>query len=52
MVRGLALNAANNVRVINKIGKTINNGPGEDTESTMTHKEIDDYSQRFNLSWQ
>ena len=52
MVRGLALNAADNVKIVGKEGKKINNGPGEETESTMTHKEIDDFATRFNLTWQ
>lgn len=52
MVKGLALSAEEHGQKQDKPTKTFDNGPGEETDSTMTHKEIDEFATRFNLSWQ
>ena len=51
MVKGLAMGEESR-RQDYQPKKTFNNGPGEETESTMTHAEIEAFSQKFNITWQ
>jgi len=44
MVKGLALGQSSKFNKDDQPKKNFNNGPSEDTESTMTHKEIEEFS--------
>ena len=44
MVKGLALGQSSKLNKDDQPKKNFNNGPSEDTESTMTHKEIEEFS--------
>lgn len=51
MVKGLAIINETGNKQLDKPVKVFDNGPGEETDSTMTHKEIDEFATKFNLSW-